>query len=121
MAPRAVDLDDGDADAAVGEREEVGGQGRAGGAGAHRALGEVELEPDLFVRGRVLDAPAGGEGRAQQEAAAALAVGAADVTAGALERDLALGIAVGDLDPYAVLACADTGRRRRCPRAPRRW
>ena len=75
----AVDLDDGDADPAVGEREEVGGQRRACGADAHRAFGKVELEPDLLVRGGVLDAPAAGQGRAEQEAAAALAVGAAEV------------------------------------------
>ena len=55
------------------------GSGGAGGAGADRAFGEVELEPDVLVRGRVLDAPAGGERGAQQQAAAALAVGAGEV------------------------------------------
>ena len=100
----AVDLDDRDADPAVGQREEVGGEGRAGGAGADRALGEVELEPDLLVGGRVLDAPAAGEGRAELEAAAALAVGAAHVDGRALEGDLALRVAVGHLDAYAVVA-----------------
>ena len=117
----AVDLDDRDADAAVGEREEVGGQGRAGGAGAHRAVGEVELEPDLLVRGRVLDAPAAGQGRAQLEAAAALAVGAAHVDG---RRPGVGSHAPGSGRPPRCVRrrrCADTGRRRRCPRVRRRW
>ncbi len=100
----AVDLDDGDADAAVGERQQVGGEGGAGGAGADRALGQMEVEPDVLERGRVLDAPAVGQGRAELEAASALAVETAHGGGGALERDLALGVVVGDLDPYAVVA-----------------
>lgn len=99
----AVDLDDGDPHSAVGQREEVDGEGGARGAGAHRALGKGELEPDEFVRRRVVDAPAGGEGCAELEAAAALAVGVTHVDRGLLERDLALRIAVGDLDAYAVV------------------
>ncbi len=98
-----VDLEDGDADAAVGQREEVGGQGRAGGAGADRAFGQVEVEPDVLVGGGVVHAPAGGQGRAELEAAAAFAVGAAHGDGGALEGDLALRVAVGDLDAHAVL------------------
>lgn len=86
----AVDLDDGDPHSAVGQREEVDGEGGARGAGAHRALGKGELEPDEFVRRRVVDAPAGGEGCAELEAAAALAVGVTHVDRGLLERDLAL-------------------------------
>ncbi len=100
----AVDLDDRHADSAVGEGEEVGGEGRAGRARAHGPGGEVELEPDGLVGGGVLDAPAAGQGRAQLEPAAALPVGAAHVDGGGLERDLAFGIAVGHLDAYALVA-----------------
>ncbi len=100
----AVDLDDGHADPAVGEGEEVGGEGRSGRSGAHRACGQIELEPDGFVRGGVLDAPAAGESRAELEAAAAFAVGASHVDGRALERDLALGIPVGHLDAHALVA-----------------
>ncbi len=96
-----VDLDDGDADAGVGEREGVGGQGRAGGAGAGRAGGQVELEPDLFVGGGVFDAPAGGEGRAEQQAAAAFPVDAAELAAGALQRKFTFGVVVADLYAHA--------------------
>ena len=99
-----VDLDDGHADPAVGEGEEFGGEGRPGGAGAHHACGQVQLEPDGLVGGRVLDAPVAGEGRAQLEAPAALAVGAAHVDGGGLEGDLAFGIAVGHLDARALVA-----------------
>ncbi|MDH6619850.1 hypothetical protein M2163_006958 [Streptomyces sp. SAI-135] len=101
---RTVDLDDGDADAAVGQREEVRGQRGTCRAGAHRPFGQVELEPDLLVGGGVLDAPAGGECGAELEAAAALAVEAAHVDGLALEGDLPLGVVVGHLDPYAVVA-----------------
>ena len=52
-----------------------GGSDGPGRAGAGGALGQVELEPDLLVGGGVLDAPAGGERGAQQQAAAAFAVG----------------------------------------------
>lgn len=76
---------------------------RGGGADAHRAFGEIELEPDVFVRRGVLDAPPGGERGAEQQTAAALPVRAAEVQAGALERDLSFRIAVGDLDPDTVL------------------
>jgi hypothetical protein len=72
----------------------------AGGSGAGGALGEVEVEPHLFGLGAVLHAPAGGQRGAQQQAAAALVVGvglAVDV----VEREFALGVVVGDLDPYA--------------------
>ncbi len=100
----AVDLDDGDADPGVGQRQQVGGEGGARGAGADRALGEVELEPDGLVGGRVVDAPVAGQGGAELEAASALAVGAAHVDRGALEGNLTLGIPVGHLDPHAVLA-----------------
>lgn len=102
-AALAVDLEDGDADPAVGQREQVGGQGGAGGAGADGALGQVELEPDVLVGGGVVHAPAGGQGRAELEAAAALAVGAAHGGGGALQGYLALRVAVGDLDAHAVL------------------
>lgn len=61
------------------------------------------MEPDLLVRGCVFDAPAAGQGRAQLEAAATLAVGAAHVDGRALEGDLALRISVGHLDAYAVV------------------
>ncbi len=98
----AVDLDDGDADAAVGDREEGVGQDGAGGAGADRALREVEVEPDVLAGGGVVDAPAVGEGGAEQQAAAVLAVGRREGAA-ALDRDLALGVAVGDLDADAVV------------------
>ncbi len=100
---RAVDLDDRDADPAVGEGEQGGRKGRAGRAGAHRACGEVELEPDQLLGGGVVDAPAAGQGCAQLEAAATLAVGAAHGDRGPLEGDLALGVVVGDLDPRAVV------------------
>ncbi|MEY9814745.1 hypothetical protein RKD21_005002 [Streptomyces albogriseolus] len=100
----AVDLDDGDADPGVGQRQQMGGKGGTRGAGADRALGEVEPEPDGLVGGRVVDAPVAGQGGAELEAASALAVGAAHVDGGALEGDLTLGIPVGHLDPDAVLA-----------------
>ncbi|MFK4545869.1 hypothetical protein RKD29_005465 [Streptomyces tendae] len=100
----AVDLDDGDADPAVGERQQGGREGGAGGAGADRALRQVEVEPYVLQGGCVLHAPAVGEGRAQLEAAAALAVEVAHVGGGALEGDLAFGIVVGHLDPNAVVA-----------------
>lgn len=61
------------------------------------------MEPHLLVGGGVLDAPAGGEGRAEEQAAAVFPVGADDDPAGTLERDLPLGIAVADLDPYTIL------------------
>ncbi|CAM5451205.1 hypothetical protein STENM36S_07308 [Streptomyces tendae] len=64
----------------------------------------MEVEPDVLQRGCVLHAPAIGQGRAQLEAAPALAVGAAHGGGGALERHLALRIVVRDLDPYAVVA-----------------
>ncbi len=98
----AVDLDDRDADPLVGEGQQFGGDRGAGGAGADLALGQIQPEPDVLVRGGVLDAPAGGERRAELEAAAALAVRAAHRHPAGLERDLALGIAVGDLDAHAV-------------------
>lgn len=98
----AVDLDDGHADAAVGDREERVGEDGARGAGADRAPGEVEVEPDMLASGGVVDSPAVGEGGAEQESAAVLAVGAAEGAA-ALDGDLALGVAVGDLDADAVL------------------
>ncbi len=101
---RAVDLHDGDTDAAVGEREEGGGQCGARGAGAHRAAGEGELEPDQLLGGRVVDAPVAGQRRAQLEAAAALAVRAAHVDGLALEGDLTLRVVVADLDPHAIVA-----------------
>lgn len=100
---RAVDLDDRDADPAVGDGQQLHGQGRSGRAGAHRAGGEVELEPDVLLGGGVLDAPAGGDGGAQQEAAAVLAVGACDLGGGGVERNFPFGVMVGDLDPDAVL------------------
>src|SRR4029078_665167 len=99
-----VDLHHGDADAAVGERKEGEGERWPGGAGADGALGKVELEPDLLVGGGVVDAPAAGERRAQLEAAASLAVGAAHVDGGGLEGGLAPRATVGHFDPYAVLA-----------------
>ena len=102
-AAAAVDLDDGDADPAVGDRECVHGEGGAGGAGAGRALGEVELEPDVLLCGGVLHAPAGGQRAAQQQAAAALAVGVDDGLAGVLERNLTLRVAVGDGDAHAAV------------------
>ena len=79
MAAAAVDLDDGDADPA---------RRRAGGASAGRA-GPAERVPagrsgrsswnqTCLCVGGVLDAPAGGQRGAQQQAAAALAVGVAD-------------------------------------------
>lgn len=82
----------------------MGGEGGPRGASADRALGEVELEPDGLVGGRVVDAPVAGQGGAELEAASALAVGAAHVDRGALERDLTLGIPVGHLDTDAVRA-----------------
>src|SRR5690606_2850424 len=100
----AVDLQDGDPDPSVGEGEEVGGQGRTGRAGAHGALRQVQLEPDGLVGGRVLHAPAGGQRRAQLEAASALPVEAAHGDGGALEGDLAFRIPVGHLDPHTVVA-----------------
>lgn len=54
----SVDLDDGDPDPFVGDREERVRDDGAGGPGAHGAVGQVELEPDLFVRRGVVDAPA---------------------------------------------------------------
>ena len=57
----------------------------------------------MLVGGGVLDAPAGGEGGAEHQPAAVLAVGVGvRALAGVLERELAFGIPVGDLDPYAV-------------------
>lgn len=100
---RTVDLDDGDADAAVRQREEVRGQGRTCRAGAHRAFGQIELEPHLLVSGRVLDAPPAGERGAELEAAAALAVQVAHVDGLTLEGDLALGVVVAHLDPHTVV------------------
>lgn len=99
----AVDLDHRHPDPAVGEGEQVGGEHGAGGAGADGAVGEVELEPDLLVGGGVLDAPAGGQGRAELEAATALAVGAAHGDGGVLHGELAVGVEVRDLDADAVL------------------
>ncbi len=64
----------------------------------------MEVEPDVLQGRRVLHAPAVGQCRAQLEAAAALAVEAAHRGGGALERDLSLGVVIGDLDPYAVVA-----------------
>lgn len=98
-----VDLEDRDADPAVGHREQVGGEAGAGCAGADRAFGQVELEPDVLVGRRVVHAPAGGEGRAELQAAAALTVGVGHHGVGALQGQLALGVAVGDLDAHAVL------------------
>lgn len=98
----AVDLHDGDPDPLVGDGEERGGQDGARRADAHRPVGQVQLEPDVLTRGGVLDAPAGGQGGAEQQTAAVLAVWAAEVEAVALERDLAFRIVVGDLDADAV-------------------
>jgi hypothetical protein len=99
----AVDLDDGDPHPAGGGREHLDGERGARGAGADGALRQVELEPDLLAGGRVVDAPPGGEGRAELEAAAALLVGAAHGQGGGLERHLALGVPVGDLDADALV------------------
>ncbi len=99
----AVDLDDGHPYALLCHRQESRGQDGARRADAHGAFRQVELEPDVFVRRGVLDAPAGGEGRTEQQAAAALPVGTPEVEARALERDLALRVVVRDLDAYAVL------------------
>lgn len=98
----AVDLGDGDADAGLGDREEGVGEDGAGGAGADGALGEVQVEPDVLAGGGVVDAPAVGECRAEEQAAAVLAVRAAEGAAG-LDGDLALGVPVGDLDADAVV------------------
>lgn len=99
----AVDLDDGHPYAWFRHGQQSGGQHRAGGADTHGAFGKVELEPDVFVRRGVLDAPAGGERRAEQQPATAFAIGAAEIEARALERDLPLRIVVGDLDAHTVL------------------
>lgn len=99
----AVDLDDGDTYSLVGDGEQLRGQDGTRRADAHGAVRKVELEPDLLVRRRVLDSPAGSECGAEQQAAAAFPVRAAEVQAGALERDLAFRIVVGDLDAHAVL------------------
>ena len=80
------------------------GSSGPGGAGAHRAFGEVELEPDLFLRwgctrrpsGRRAPRRAAGRGRPRGR-------GCRSWRAGALEGDLALRVAVGDLDPDAVV------------------
>ncbi len=110
-----VDLDDGHPYPLVRHRQQRGRQQRSGGADAYRALGEVQLKPDMFARGGVFDAPAGGQGRAEQEAPAVLAVRGAEVEPAALERDLTLRIVVGDLDAYAVLGteAEHIGRRAR--------
>lgn len=96
----AVDLDDGDPDPLVGQRQFRGRQDGAGGAGARGALGQVELEPDLLSGAGVLHAPAAGQGGAQQQAAPALVVGVAELAAAGLHGHFALGVVVGDLDPY---------------------
>ena len=106
----------------VGEREQVGG---AGTGPAERVptgrSGRSSWNQTCLCGGGVLDAPAGGEGGAQQQAAAALAVGAAEVGGrgpGGGSRAPGSG-----RRPRRVRRrrCAGTGRRRRCPRGPRRW
>lgn len=54
----AVDLDDSDPDSGVGDGQGAGGQGGPGRSGSGRAVGEIEMEPDLLVSRGVLDAPA---------------------------------------------------------------
>ncbi len=101
---RAVDLDDGDPDPLVGHGEQRGRQDRARRADPHRTVGQVQLEPDVLAGGAVLDTPAGGQGRTEEQPAAVLTVGAAEVDAAALERHLAFRIVVGDLDADALRA-----------------
>lgn len=84
------------------------------GPRADGAVGQVELEPDLLVRRGVVDAPAGGQCRAEEQSAAVLPVGAAQGQPRALHGDLTFGIAVGDLDADAALRTeAEHVRRRR--------
>ncbi len=110
---RAVDLDDRDPDALVGDGQQVGGEGGARVAGADRAFREVQLEPDVLVGGGVLHSPAGGQGGAQEQSAAVLPVRCRGGPAGALQGHLALRVAVRDLDPYAVFRAQAQDVRRR--------
>ncbi len=122
-----VDLDHRDVDGGVGGGQQFVRGDRPGEAGTGGAGGQVELEPDALAGGGVVDAPAGGQGGAQQQPAPsfALQIGVIRLISGAerptvrglvvervrgllVERAVehrqgALRVAVGDLDPDRVL------------------
>ena len=111
-----VELDDGDVHRAAAAGQVAAGGGGNGVAGADHVCGQGEPEPDGLLPGRVLDAPALGEGGAHQQAAAALAVGVGEAVGSgdgpvAERGQAALGVVVGDLDPDGLLLAqaADLG------------
>ena len=97
------------------------GSSGPGGAGAGGALGQVELEPDVLVGGGVLDAPAGGERGAQQQAAAALVVRVAERPAGGPGAGPRVRGSGRRPRRARRLVAQAQRRRRRCRRARRRW